>query len=192
MDTLEKQIKLTQIRKPNSNLCYIHIPKCAGTYVRFILNDLNINYKPHVPAEENDGITFSVIRDPIDRFESLLNYRLRPSLRISWIPRLNELKKDPTISLNEVVRQMTDEEIKFASPFKTLNWWCQGIDILLTLDKLHAFLSHFGYTYNVADYPKKNISVKTRGSFNTSTVERLKKLFKKDVILYDIVTNTSQ
>lgn len=188
MNTLEKQIKLAQVKKPNSNLCYIHIPKCGGTYIRSILNDLNINYKHHKRAEENDGITFSVIREPIDRFESLLNYRLQP--KASWLPRLKELKEDPTVSLNEIVRQMTDEEIKSASPFNSLYWWCQGIDILFTLDRLHAFLSHFGYTYNVADYPKMNVSVKTRGSFNTSTVERIKNLFKKDVILYDTVMNT--
>ena len=41
---------------------------------------INIKSKGHTRADpENDGITFTVIRNPIERFESLINYRLNES-----------------------------------------------------------------------------------------------------------------
>ena len=64
------------INKSNKKLIFIHTPKCAGTYVNTILSYLGIQNKGHNQAIQNEGITFTVVRNPIERFESLLNYRL--------------------------------------------------------------------------------------------------------------------
>ena len=60
--------------KPKAKLCFIHIPKCGGPYAEQILKDLKIRNKFHKQATKNDGLTFTIIRNPVDRFESLLNY----------------------------------------------------------------------------------------------------------------------
>ena len=59
------------------DLLFIHTPKCGGTFVSSILKELNIKIKPqHQVATLNDKanyITFTVIREPISRYISLLN-----------------------------------------------------------------------------------------------------------------------
>ena len=72
----ETYLKKIKEKYPNSSLTFIHTPKCGGTYVKEILKTLNIRNNGHRQATKNDGITFTVIRDPVARFESLLNYRL--------------------------------------------------------------------------------------------------------------------
>ena len=60
----------------DKKLIFIHTPKCGGTFIASILSQLKIRNKGHNRAIKNEGLTFTVIRNPIERFESLLNYRL--------------------------------------------------------------------------------------------------------------------
>ena len=75
----ENYWKIIKENKKNEELCFIHTPKCGGSYAGLILRDLGIKYKGHRRAKKNDGITFTIIRDPVKRFESLINYRLGES-----------------------------------------------------------------------------------------------------------------
>ena len=71
----------------NTNLTFVHTPKCGGTYVRSILNQMpSINMKKgHRTADSQDRLTFTVVRDPVERFESLINYRLEERMpRRDW------------------------------------------------------------------------------------------------------------
>ena len=72
---MEKYWEIIKNKYPNQKLIFVHTPKCGGTYTRQILKDLNIKNKGHVKAKRNEGITFTIIREPIERFQSLLNYR---------------------------------------------------------------------------------------------------------------------
>ena len=65
-------------KKPHHNL-FIHTPKCSGTYVKNLLRRSPVILKNHLGASCEDKqkyITFTVFRDPVDRFESMLNFRL--------------------------------------------------------------------------------------------------------------------
>ena len=145
------------IKKNNKPLIFIHTPKCGGTFVNSILRKLNIARKGHKRADsQDDGITFTVIRHPIERFESLINYRLsEPKPRKDWPKSLYYVWKDKSISLNEIVGAMTDNEILNFEPYKSLCYWSKNIDIFITIDKLEEFLSFFGYKINIKDFQKE-------------------------------------
>ena len=180
------QIKL---KKPNKQLTFIHTPKCGGTYVNSILHSLNIRNKGHMQASEHDGITFTVVRDPIKRFESLLNYRLcenKPRCH-DWPTRLNYVYKDKSVSLDTIVEKMTDKEITNFSPYRSLVYWSKNVDIFITIDQLPEFLSFFGYKYDVSNFRRENVSKKERGTFNEFTINRLKLLYIDDLEFYSQV-----
>ena len=173
-------------KKKNEQLIFIHTPKCAGTYATQILKDLEIKNKEHSLALKNEGITFTIIRDPVERFESLLNYRLNEKLpRNDWPTELEYVYHNKNITLNEIVSQMTDSNILGFSPYKSLTYWSQNIDILITINQLHEFLNFFGYNYSIENYEKKNVSNKLRNSFDEETKCRIKKLYNDDVILFN-------
>ena len=178
----------------NNKLIFIHIPKCGGTYASKILADLKIinnNHIPvhpknHIPANENEnGITFTIIREPIERFESLLNFRLSMKPLDDWPKHLYYVYDDINITLNEIVDQMSDGEILGFTPYKSLVYWTKNVDIIITIEQLQEFLNFFGYFYNPDNYNKENVSPKLRGKFNNKIKERLRKLYYNDVLLYN-------
>ena len=177
--------------RSNEKLIFIHTQKCGGTYVASILSHLNIINKKHVKAILNEGITFTVIRDPIKRFESMLNYRLNLPKIIDSYPSISYLRyvfEDETITLNEIISKMTNEQIL---RFNTLVYWTENIDIIITLENLPKMLGYFGYTYDANLFKPLNVSKKIRGTLNDENINRLKTLFSDDVLLYNKVTNST-
>jgi len=176
----------------NKKLIFVHTPKCGGTYVASILSHLKIINKKHVKAIPNEGITFTVIRDPIKRFESMLNYRLnRPRHRTLFPINLIYVFDDETITLNEIVSKMTNVQILGFFPYSTLVYWTENIDIIITLENLPKMLGYFGYTYDANLFKPLNVSKKIRGTLNDENINRLKTLFSDDVLLYNKVTNST-
>jgi len=171
---------------PDGKLMFIHTPKCGGSYVSKILRDLNIHNKGHHPASKNEYIHFTVIRDPIDRFQSLLNYRLgEKTPRYDWPNQLCYAYNDTNVTLNELVSKMSDNEIVGFRPFSTLTFWTTNIDIIITIDQLYELLHFFGYTYEKDTYRPINVSVKIRGDFNDETRNRIAILYNDDVLLFN-------
>lgn len=171
-------INLEELIKSGKNLIFIHTPKCGGTYVGTILSYLKIENKGHKLVKKNEEISFTVIRNPIERFESLLNYRLCDQIPRNDFP--NELRhvyEDKNISLNEIVSKMSDSQILGFTPYKTLTYWTTNVDIIITIDELPKLLESFGYTYDTQLFPKVNVSNKVRGRFNEETIDRLKTLY---------------
>jgi len=182
-------INLEELIKSGKNLIFIHTPKCGGTYVGTILSYLKIENKGHKLIKKNEEISFTVIRNPIERFESLLNYRLCDQIPRNDFP--NELRhvyEDKNISLNEIVSKMSDSQILGFTPYKTLTYWTTNVDVIITIDELPKLLELFGYTYDTAIFPKVNVSNKVRGRFNEETIDRLKTLYNDDILLYNKVT----
>jgi hypothetical protein len=180
--------KIKKLKK-NKHLTFIHTPKCGGTFVRNILNKLNIstNSKGHKQAHpKKDGITFTVIRNPIERFESLINYRLgERKPRKDWPKSLKYVWNNKSVNLNKIVGKMTDKQILGFKPYRTLCYWSNNIDIFITIDKLEEFLSFFGYKIDIINFEKRNVSKKIRGTFNKATKNRISKLYKKDMVLFN-------
>lgn len=187
IDNLEK------INKSNKKLIFIHTPKCGGTYVSSILEYLKIKNNGHNQATRyENGITFTVIRDPINRFESLLNYRLDETTpRNDWPIHLRYAYKNKNITLNEIVSKMTNKEILGFSPYKTLTYWTKNVDIIITLEALPVMLTYFGYTYDLTLFNPTNVSNKTRGKLNKKHIDRIKNLYIDDVVLYNKITKTN-
>ena len=182
-------------------LIFIHTPKCGGTYASKILADLKIinkshipvNPKNHIPANGNEkGITFTIIREPIERFESLLNFRLSMKPLDDWPKHLFYVYDDINMSLNEIVDKMSDKEILGFTPYKSLVYWTKNIDIIITIDQLQEFLIFFGYFYNEDKYQKENVSPKLRGNFSYEIKERIRKLYYDDILLYDKICKSKK
>lgn len=153
---------LSELREMKKELVFIHTPKCGGTYVFTVLSPLKIKFDSHKQAILDDKyIYFTVIRDPIERFESLLNFRLNEvKSRDDWPNNLSYVYDDKTIKLDEIVSKMTDKEILGFTPYKTLNYYATNVDIIITLDNLPKLLEYFGYTYNVSSFKPVNVSKK--------------------------------
>ncbi len=176
--------------KKDQPLVFIHTPKCGGTYASSVLGDLGIKNKhqtkKHRQAVKDEGITFTIIREPIARFESLMNYRLAEDQpRKDWPADLKYAYLDETVTLNEVVNKMTDEQITGFAPYRSLDYWVKNVDICITIDKLQSFLAHFGYVYSPDAYEKQNVSKKTRGKFNDEVKARLSNSYEKDISIYN-------
>lgn len=171
----------------NKELVFVHTPKCGGSYVGQILNHLKIKNNGHsIAIPNNNSIYFTVIRDPVDRYESLLNFRLQCNPRNDW-PKHLLYVYDTTIQLNEIVSKMTDKDILGFKPYKTLTYWTQDVDIIITLDNLPKLLEKFGYTYDTELFKEQNVSKKLRGKLSQKNRNRIKKLFREDVKLYEKV-----
>jgi len=186
LNTVDHWEKFINLNKP---LIYVHIPKTAGSYAGTIANDLGIKNKYHSRINGNDnGISFGIFRDPVKRFESLLNYRLGElSPRGDFPKHLSHVYKDKSVSLNEIVGHMTADEILGFVPFRTLTYWSKNIDILITIDQLQTFLSFFGFEYDPSMYKRKKVSVKERGTFDNDTIDRINRIYWEDRLLYDSV-----
>jgi hypothetical protein len=179
---------INDILKKKNKLVFIHTPKCGGMYVATILKDIGIRNKGHVLAErsaDTNFINFTVIRNPIDRFESLLNYRLDEKLpRSDWPKHLVDSYENINMQLNEIVNRMSDAEIIGFKPYNSLSHWGQNVDIFITIDELKEFLEMFGYHYNENDYKKINVSKKQRGTLDMSNRRRIAKLYDDDMKLF--------
>jgi hypothetical protein len=185
---------IKQIKK-DKPLCFIHTPKCGGTYAASILSELKIKNKKHTQAtlkDKEEFITFTIIREPIERFESLVNFRLGQK-RIEYVSHKNDFPEkaisfynDKNKTLDEVIKVFKKEDFYKFTPFNSLEYWTKNIDIVITIDQLFDFLVFFDYNYNPFFFDmKKNVSIKERGTFSESTKSRLKKIFKKDIIIYN-------
>jgi hypothetical protein len=188
------KISLSELvkNKDKKELAFIHTPKCAGSYVSEILKYLKIKNFGHQQAiPDNKYIYFTVIRDPIDRFESLLNFRLDNPNFIKIFPKhLIHVYHDINITLNEIISKMTNKDILSFKPYRTLNYWTKNVDIIITLEKLPKFLEYFGYKYNVNLFTPVNVSNKFRGKINQENRQRLEKIFYEDIKLYNRVIDS--
>lgn len=177
---------------------FIHTPKCAGTYFRkFFDEDGQILYKGHsknIVFEHERLIpkkTFTIIREPIARFESFCNFVLTSPVLRDDIPTqiINDSNKS-FFDLNYMVSQFTEKELSNMHPFKTLDYWVKGLDYVFTIEQFHnayarANKIYFENNFEKSDNQSFNKSTKNWGTFNKQTIERIKKVFKKDIDIYN-------
>ena len=188
---VKKYWKYIKEKYPNRKLVFIHTPKCGGSYARIIMHDLKIKNRCHNRGLKNNCINFTIIRDPIKRFESFLNFRLNEKYprHYDWPKHLYFIYKVKNMNLNKIVKLLSTRDILGFEPLKTLAYWSKNINIFITIDELHDFLHFFGYDYDETKYNKKiNVSKKSRGKFNNITIKRLKKIYRNDIKLFNFWT----
>ena len=175
--------------KKGLKLVFIHTPKCGGSYVNSILRYLRIKRNGHLQATkelQEKYITFTVIREPVERFESFLNYRLGEiTPRSDWPEYLNHAFMNKSITLNEIIKLIQKKDIEQLHPYKTLEYWTENIDIIITMKDLRPLLTYFGYRYNNRRFKRCNISKRNRGSLNEESKEKVKEIFIDDLKLYN-------
>ena len=179
-----KKLNYLILQKPKSKLTFVHTPKCGGTSISEVLKNTNIINLGHNLSENTNNIVFTVIRNPIDRFESFLNYRLQSKPRKDWPKNLNYVYDSFDFDLNYILNNLSDEDILNFHPFKTLKFWSKNVDFFISIDEFEGFLSYFGYE-NIL-LPKKNFSEKKRGTLNIENRKRLCNIYIEDFQLYNL------
>ncbi len=164
-------------------IAFVHIPKCAGTFVKRYCKDFGIEYLGHKKGGDANVFYFSVIRDPIQRFESFLNYRLWKGDVNSWPKRMHYIFGDENVDLNQIVSKLEDDDFQKFNPYKTLEYWTTHCHLLITIDELFDFLQECGFE-NIKENPKENVSTKKRGTLNQESIQKLEKIYQKDIELY--------
>lgn len=182
---------LKQLKKAKGDkLCYIHTPKAYGTFVNTICKDLGIMYIGHKRAVHSKMINFTVVRNPVDRFISLINYRLQEKEpRADFPERLHPMHYNRQFGLEEIITQLTHDEILSFKPFRTLEYWTQGCDAIITLNQVQPFLAHFGHEYDQNLYPPLNVSKKERSQVSNDTRKRLEEIFSIDMVIWNKANN---
>jgi hypothetical protein len=182
-------LKIKQEIINGKTLSFIHIPKCGGCFASQYMDLCNINNKGHNIADNENEITFAIIRDPIKRFESLLNYRLGgEKQRLDFPKNLRYVYFDKSISLNEIVDQFTYDDIIKLYPYKNYTYWCQNIDLLITIEELEETLTILGFNVENIIFEQKNVSIKERGTFNELSIKKISDFYKEDIELYNFWT----
>ena len=135
-------------------------------------------HKPHERASLQDRLTFTVLREPAERFESFINYRLdEKTPREDWPKLANIAFQDKLMTTDAIVQLMTDDDILNFVPFRTMSYYVKGVDFLISIDQLRDFLTIFG-KYNEAKYPSRaNKSSRTRGNFSETVNDRIRRIF---------------
>jgi len=187
-----KKDLILQIKQKITNgktLSFIHIPKCGGCFASQYMDLCNINNKGHNIADNENEITFAIIRDPIKRFESLLNYRLGgEKQRLDFPKKLRYVYFDKSISLNEIVDKFTYDDIIKLYPYKNYIYWCQNIDLLITIEELEETLTILGFNIENPIFEQKNVSIKERGILNELSIQKISEFYKEDIELYNFWT----
>jgi hypothetical protein len=185
----KKKEKIKSILNNNKKkeLIFVHTPKCGGTFVISILNDLNIKNIGHKQAPKDDNLYFTVIRDPVDRFESLLNFRLGMGKALKdWPTNLLYIfeNKDKIKDLNCLMDELSDENILSFTPYCSLIYWSKNVEIFITIEELKDFFNLLNLNFDETKYVPLNVSNKNYGKLNEKNKKRIKKLFKHDIIFY--------
>ncbi len=175
--------------KNGSKLIFVHIPKTGGTYADQYLKLFKIKNISHTQSKKDNDVKFTIIRNPIDRFESMLNYRIQNKILHDLPKKIIESFENTNISLNDIVNDIRQEDVNKIKPFYNLEYWTQNIDLVLTIDEFLPVLNLFGYNTDII-YPKQNVSIKNRGKINDENRNKIAELYKKDMELFNYYTRS--
>jgi hypothetical protein len=180
--------------KNNKPLFFVHVPKCGGTYVNNVISKADVNsfkkigkntHKTATKEINDTHIVFAVIREPISRYESLINYRISTDR----IAKKFKSTIDDYDNISLYVNNQTDKILSSFRPYYTLIHYSRNVDIFITIDELTDFLTFFGHDISKIDGSKLNTSTRKYGKLNKNTIDRLRKIFKEDIKFYQ--ENTS-
>ena len=175
-----------------ATLTFVHTPKTAGTYTAQYLSLCNIKNISHRQSHDT-AASFTILRDPVKRFESYLNYRLSFKHPKKDFPeRLRYVHYDKTIQLNEIVQKLHLQDIRKFTPFNTLKFWSKNVNLLITIDELEDTLSLLGFANKLkgVKFERKNVSPKKRGTLSKEMVAKVSRFYLEDIALFNYWTRT--
>lgn len=175
-------------------LTFIHIPKCGGTFVRHFLPKKYIKYKTgHQPATKNDVPCFSIIRHPVERFESVLRYRMDRIDQYKDLKNIVNLLKltESSISLENIVNHMTDEDILSMDPFQSIEYYKKNVQFMILIEYFVPMLKYLNIYCKEIDISLKvnKTNHSMYGELSQKNKERILNLFESDYILYEYWKN---
>lgn len=166
---------------------FLHIPKTGGTTVKGLCKRYNIETCKHnlgVLSRKRRRMVFCVVRNPVDRFESFLNYRLgQLNIRPDWPVRIAYRKKE--MGLSKVLRRFKSPMITNLKPFRTLKNFVDVSNICFTIQEIPEAIAIMKCLDKVPKLGKANVSVKKRSPLNKASRDRIQRLFKKDMDIYE-------
>tara|TARA_Y100000748_G_C15383936_1_gene444776 strand:+ start:80 stop:679 length:600 start_codon:yes stop_codon:yes gene_type:complete len=184
--------KLVMQKKKNARVQYVHIPKTGGTFVKNVLQKTNITptsmytIGSHPSYKNKKNINFTIIRHPVERLESFLNYKYGRTKHMLDTP-----KKKAT--LNKIVSNMNVKKMRnIKKKFRPITHYTKNIDIFITINMLADLLLFFKYDIEIENYRYKNVSTKVRGTLNKKNRAKIEELYKKDMNLYNRLIQKKQ
>jgi hypothetical protein len=192
------------------NLAFIHIPKNAGTSFKNACRDLGIQYCPHsIDPKLINKDKIIVLRNPIDRFCSAVNYAIKywshephiQSITSAGLITPNEWADaffDPdhlhhhliSFEINNANHRIQNYILKYKYTYCPQYYWISNPKYILLFENLNIefnfLLSKIGmYNYEL---PLKNTSSKINNLCNNN-IQLLNKFYCIDVGIYNHIKN---
>lgn len=191
---------------------FIHIPKNGGTSIKNIcIKNKNLQYNGHYTNVYNKHLLnqLVVIRNPIDRFISAINYSLQkyyyePSIRYLLKNNINTPEKfirilmNPShIEHNNVLRVIKNNIHVIGNKKLKLKWtyspqylWINNPKFVIIMDNFNDELMYFIKKYNLqGSVIQKNKTYTSNNVISDECKNFIIKLYKKDYEIYNTYKN---
>ena len=185
---------------------FVHIPKCAGQYFnQFFKYDSLINYlghtkngkgkKKNIPRHSPVN-KFTIIREPVNRFISFINFSLTTGHFQKFLPIDFVLKsQDKNISFDNLIDELPDNLIKGEiQMFYNYKYWTEGSKFVFTISQFENLYKEINplYMQILNDSNKEiryNKSVAKWGMPNQTTLTKLNGILKDDIKYFNKISN---
>lgn len=187
-----------------TNKLFIHIPKCAGVSINNLLyNNLGGGHRSILfymaifnPKEFNKLYKFTVLREPIDRFESAYYFLKSGGFKNELDLRNKELFIDKSVDINDFIlnyfdKNLSNKLIHFKSQSKFICVFNKVIvDKIYLFDKIENLCQDLNINLNVLDSKNLNKTYyRHKIKLNELSINKLKFIYKKDFDLYNSHSN---
>ena len=174
---------------------FIHIPKTGGTSIAKAL-DITRNHKLGKELKKeynsywNDYTTFSVVRNPWDRMVSLYFYYKKNNEIINL-----HIKNDIPSTFSNFIHEFNEKRRRWYTTFyqHQANWVYDDEENLLVdyVCRFENLNKDVGEIFNkiginkTLSHERKSVHEHYKTYYNEETIEIVRNLFEKDIILFD-------
>ena len=193
---------------------FIHIPKNGGTSIRLLCDNKTLKYNPHKADVFDKNITnqLVIIRNPIERFVSAVNYGLEkwshePQIKFlidnkidsaeEWI----QIWKNPSHKYySNLMDEMKNKTQRIGNNLPEYKYtycpqsiWINNPKYICIMDSLENDFEYFQTTILKQDRKKSltktNFTTKKNNDLSEDSINFLKKIYNDDFILYNKYKN---